>query len=106
MPDPENLEKFVNVSFAELCESGKRVKAENAEVQKPASAEGRKTHAAECKDSGRELSECKPNWWNQCRTQSRSAARKVATAKSESVAPGQFDQRPLKCPKHCADGEV
>jgi diacylglycerol O-acyltransferase len=38
VPDPQNLEKFVNISFAELCESGKRVKAKEREVQKPAAA--------------------------------------------------------------------
>ncbi len=46
LPDPENLEKFVDVSFAELCRSAKRVKPEaqaehqaRSAAKPPASAE-------------------------------------------------------------------
>ena len=43
VPDPENLEKFVSMSFAELCESGKEyAKTKSSKTRKPAASTARR----------------------------------------------------------------
>jgi diacylglycerol O-acyltransferase / wax synthase len=85
VPDPQNLEKFVNVSFTELCESGKRVKAKTPEVQKPAEAKVAKRTRPNAKIPVG-ANRVRPNGGTPPNAKPK-RARKAATAKSESVAP-------------------
>ncbi len=85
VPDPQNLEKFVKISFAELCESGKRFKAKAPAAAKPEAAKRRKRSrpnaeipmaAKRVRPNGGIPAEAKPK-----------RARKTATAKIVTATP-------------------
>jgi diacylglycerol O-acyltransferase / wax synthase len=85
VPDPQNLEKFVKTSFAELCESAKDVKAKKPEGAKPEAAKRTKRTrpnavipltATRVRANGAIPAEAQPK-----------RARKSATAKIETATP-------------------
>jgi diacylglycerol O-acyltransferase / wax synthase len=88
VPDPQNLEKFVKTSFAELCESGKRFKAKAPAVTKPETA--KRTNRTKRTRPNAEIpvaaKRVRPNGGIPAETRPK-RVRKAATAKIEMAAP-------------------
>jgi diacylglycerol O-acyltransferase len=85
VPDPQNLEKFVKASFAELCDSGKRFKAKAPATPKPEAAKRTKRTRphAEIPVAAKRV---RPNNGTPVKAKPR-RVRKTASAKVDSVAP-------------------
>jgi hypothetical protein len=84
VPDPQNLEKFVKITFAELCEAGRPFKAKAPSASKPEAAKRTKrtrpnaeipVTAKRVRPNGRIKAEAKPK-----------RAGKPASVKTETVA--------------------